>query len=78
VIVIAICTERGALDSAILRPGRLDEHLPVPPPAVAARAQILRVHAAGMAVGADVDFGALAAGTEGLSGAELRNVCREA
>jgi transitional endoplasmic reticulum ATPase len=68
----------GALDPAILRPGRLDEHLAVPPPAATARAQIMRTHAAAMAVGLDVDFEALAAGTEGFSGAELRNVCREA
>lgn len=78
VIVIAICQSRAALDAAILRPGRLDEHIFIGLPSERARAAILRHGSSGMPLAPDVDFAQIAASTAGFSGAELLNICREA
>ena len=79
-----VCTT-GELDSinpSVLRPGRLDQHFEVPMPAVAARAAILDLKlstmpAAKHLVGTGL-VQELAAASDGLSGAHLENVCREA
>lgn len=59
-------------------PGRLEIQLLVPPPDAEARAQILAIHSRRTPTAADVDLGALAALTDGYTGAELRAVCQEA
>ena len=61
------------LDSAFRRPGRFDQILFVPPPDRAARAQILQLKTAGKPL-SHVDFDAIAAVTEGWSGADLENL----
>lgn len=78
VVVIAIAEHRDALDPAILRPGRLDEHIELGLPDSSAREAILRWHARAMPLAADVDMRELAQRTHGFSGAELQNVVREA
>jgi transitional endoplasmic reticulum ATPase len=67
-----------ALDPAILRPGRFDEVLYVGLPDADARRRILELNLAGRPLGADVDLAEIAGGTEGWSGADLRNLCRKA
>src|SRR5881275_2802243 len=67
------------LDPALLRPGRFDRQLLVPPPDLAGREAILRVHTRGKPLNIDdVDLGTVARQTSGLTGAELANVCNEA
>jgi SpoVK/Ycf46/Vps4 family AAA+-type ATPase len=61
------------LDPALRRPGRFDRVLFVPPPDQPARAAILDVLLAGKPVG-DVDTHAIAARTDGFSGADLRGI----
>lgn len=78
VLVLAATNRPGALDSALLRPGRFDVVLYVPPPDAAGRLEILRLHTAAMPLAVDVDLEALAGDTEGFTGAELAGVCREA
>eukprot|EP00887_Chlorella_sp_A99_P001650 scaffold8.g1650.t1 len=78
VLVLAATNRPGAIDAALLRPGRFDVLLFVPPPDAAGRAAALRVHARSMPLAADVDFEAMAAATELYTGAELAAVCREA
>ncbi|WP_435194552.1 AAA family ATPase [Natronomonas sp. EA1] len=78
IVVLAATNRRDALDPALLRPGRLERHIEVPTPDEAARAAILRVHTAGKPLGEDVDLDALAAETDGRSGAELASLVREA
>ena len=78
VVVLAATNRIDALDPALLRPGRLESHVEVPVPDRAARREILAVHAAGKPLGESVDLDAVADRTEGLSGAELESVVREA
>jgi len=66
------------LDPAVLRPGRIDAVLFVPPPDLPAREQILRVHTKDMPLADDVDLGILAEKTEGYSGADIEGLTREA
>src|SRR3954469_2185610 len=66
------------LDSALRRPGRFDRQLLVPPPDLAGREAILGVHTRNKPLAADVDLGAVARGTAGLTGADLANICNEA
>ncbi|KAG2494237.1 hypothetical protein HYH03_007592 [Edaphochlamys debaryana] len=78
VLVLGATNRPGALDPALLRPGRFSTHLYVPPPDEPGRAAALAVHCRRLPLGADVDLGGLAARTEGYTGAELAAVCREA
>jgi transitional endoplasmic reticulum ATPase len=76
--VLAATNRKDALDRALLRPGRLERHLRVPPPDEAARRTVLDVHVAEKPLAADVDLDALAAETEGYTGADLEALVREA
>ena len=77
-VVLAATNRRGALDPALLRPGRLEEHIEVPDPDADARREILDVHTREKPIGEDVSLVDLAAETEGLSGAELDALVRDA
>ncbi|WP_158854040.1 AAA family ATPase [Halorhabdus sp. CUG00001] len=77
-VVLAATNRRDALDSALLRPGRLESHVEVPPPDTEARHAILTVHAEGKPLGESVDLEEIATGTDGYSGADLAAVLREA
>ena len=78
VLLIGATNRPDLLDAALMRPGRFDEQLLVPPPDEAGRAQVLAVHARRMPLAADVELGPLAARTPGWSGAQLAALCREA
>ncbi|KAK5915631.1 hypothetical protein CesoFtcFv8_001203 [Champsocephalus esox] len=78
VMVVAATNRPDCLDSALLRPGRLDQIIYVPPPDYQARLCILRVCTQSMPVCADVCLEELAAKTELYSGADLENLCKEA
>ena len=67
VVVIGATNRPDLVDPALLRPGRLDRLVYVPPPDAAARAEILRAAAKRTPLGPDVDLAALAAETEGFS-----------
>ncbi|WP_336003248.1 AAA family ATPase [Halorientalis halophila] len=77
-VVLAATNRREALDPALLRPGRLEEHVAVPTPDEAARREILAVHTRGKPLTDDVALDDLAAETEGFSGAELDALVRDA
>jgi transitional endoplasmic reticulum ATPase len=78
VVVIATTNRPDLIDSALLRPGRLDRHVHVPVPDGDARRKILEVHTRDKPLAADVDLDDLAARTEGYVGADIEAVCREA
>ncbi|MFI7587913.1 ATP-dependent zinc metalloprotease FtsH [Spongisporangium articulatum] len=78
VILIAATNRPDILDPALLRPGRFDRQISVEPPDMNGREQILRVHAKGKPMAADVDLRAVARRTPGFSGADLANVLNEA
>jgi transitional endoplasmic reticulum ATPase len=77
-MVLAATNRRYALDPALLRPGRLEQHVEVPAPDHAARRAIFEVHTDGKPLGDGVDLDQLAASTKGYSGADIAAVCREA
>ena len=77
-VVVAATNRRESIDPALLRPGRLEQHIEVPNPDRAAREEILAVHTAGTPLGEGVDIGDLAVETNGYSGADLEALVREA
>ncbi|MFB6126800.1 MAG: CDC48 family AAA ATPase [Halolamina sp.] len=78
VVVVATTNRPDLIDSALLRPGRLDRHIHVPVPDEEARRRIFEVHTAEKPLADDVDLDALAGRTEGYVGADVEAVAREA
>jgi cell division protease FtsH len=78
VVVMGASNRIQDLDQALLRPGRFDRQVLVPPPDVAGREAILQVHTRGKPLAADVDLGLVARQTAGLTGADLANIANEA
>jgi len=78
VVVIAATNRPDMIDPALLRPGRLERHIYIPPPGKKERVEIFRIHLRGKPLADDVDIEKLAERTEGYSGADIEAVCREA
>jgi transitional endoplasmic reticulum ATPase len=78
VMVLGATNRLDLVDPALLSPGRFGLILEFPLPDEAARAQIFGVHTRRMPLAPDVDFGELARKSEGLSGADIAAVCRQA
>jgi transitional endoplasmic reticulum ATPase len=78
VVVIGATNRPDLVDPALLRPGRFDRLIYVPPPDEKARLEILKIHTRGMPLAKDVDLEALAKQLEGYSGADIAALCREA
>jgi cell division protease FtsH len=78
VIVVAATNRPDVLDPALLRPGRFDRHVTVGRPTLEGRTEIFKVHVREVPLSDDVDLKILAAGTIGLTGADIRNVVNEA
>ncbi|MFB6142460.1 MAG: AAA family ATPase, partial [Halorientalis sp.] len=78
VVVVATSNRPDLIDSALLRPGRLDRHIHVPVPDEDARRKILEVHTRNKPLADDVDLDELAGRTEGYVGADLEALTREA
>jgi cell division protease FtsH len=78
VIVLAATNRPDVLDPALLRPGRFDRHITVDRPTQKGRVAIFKVHVRGIPLAADVNLERLAAGTVGLTGADIRNLVNEA
>jgi len=76
--VLAATNRRDMIDDALLRPGRLEQHVEVPTPDAAAREDILSVHTRGKPLAESVSVADLATQLDGYSGAELEAVVREA
>ncbi len=78
VILIAATNRPDVLDPALLRPGRFDRQVVIPRPDLNGRIGILKVHTQKIKLSPEVELGAIARGTPGLSGAELANLVNEA
>ena len=78
VVVVGATNRPELIDPALLRPGRLERLIYVPPPDAAARADILRAAAAHTPLAPDVDLDALGAELDGYSAADCAAVLREA
>ncbi|MCO8121081.1 ATP-dependent zinc metalloprotease FtsH [Stieleria sp. TO1_6] len=78
VIVIAATNRPDVLDPALLRPGRFDRHIAVNRPTMKGREEIFKVHVRDVPLADDVRLDRLAAGTIGLTGADIQNMVNEA
>ncbi len=78
VVVVATTNRPDLIDSALLRPGRLDRHVHVPVPDEDARRAILEVHTRNKPLADDVDLDYLASETENFVGADIEALVREA
>ncbi|KAH7344827.1 P-loop containing nucleoside triphosphate hydrolase protein [Rhizoctonia solani] len=78
VTVVAATNRPDVLDSALMRPGRLDKLLYVGPPDLAGRKEILAIRIKKMSVDPELDLDVLAELTEGCSGAEIAALCQDA
>ena len=78
VIVVGSTNKPDLIDPALMRPGRLDKIVYVPPPDFNERMEIVHVHLVGRPVQKDVDLAEVARKTERFSGADLANLVREA
>ena len=78
IILIAATNRPDILDPALLRPGRFDRQIAVEAPDLKGREAILRVHAQGKPLTAQVDLRQIAKRTPGFTGADLANVLNEA
>jgi transitional endoplasmic reticulum ATPase len=78
VTILAATNRMDIIDPALLRPGRFDLLLHIPPPDKEARAEIFRIHAKRSPLAKDVSLEELIGETEGWSGADIEAVCREA
>ena len=65
VIVLGATNRPEILDQALLRPGRFDRRVTVPPPDKDGRAQILKVHTRSVPLADDVDLDSIASTTPG-------------
>jgi len=80
VIVLAGTNRPDVLDPALLRPGRFDRQIHLPPPDIKGRMSIFKVHLKPLKIELDIEEVArkMAAFTPGFTGADVANVCNEA
>lgn len=77
-LLIGATNEPDMIDHAMTRPGRMDACIYVGKPNHEARRQILSANLEGRPVGDDVDSELLTSKTEGMSGAEIKNLVERA
>ncbi|KAJ5678648.1 26S protease subunit rpt4 [Penicillium macrosclerotiorum] len=76
---IIMATNRpDTLDPALLRAGRLDRKIEIPLPNEVGRLEILKIHSSTVQLEGDIDFESVVKMSDGLNGADLRNVVTEA
>ncbi|KAJ9137877.1 26S protease regulatory subunit s10b [Pleurostoma richardsiae] len=76
---IIMATNRpDTLDPALLRAGRLDRKIEIALPNEVGRLEILKIHAASVVTEGEIDFESVVKMSDGLNGADLRNVVTEA
>jgi len=78
VFIIGATNRPDIIDSAILRPGRLDQLIYIPLPDEASRMSILKANLRKTPIADQVDLGYLAKVTNGFSGADLTEICQRA
>jgi len=78
VVVVGATNRPDLVDPALLRPGRLERLVFVPPPDAAARAEILKAAARGVPLAPEVNLTTLGAELDGFSAADCAALIREA
>ena len=77
VIIVAATNRPEMIDPALLRSGRFERVLHVPPPDKPAREAIMNIHSAGMPL-STFSMKDILSGMDGFTGADIEAVCREA
>ncbi len=78
VVIIAATNRPDIVDTALLRPGRFDRFVLIPPPDQKSRLKILQIFTKEMPIAEDVNLKQIAKDIEGFSGADIESLCREA
>jgi len=78
VLILAATNRPDMIDPALLRPGRFDIKVTIPPPNAADRLAILKVHTIKKHLAKGFSIETMVNCTEGLSGADLAAVCQNA
>ncbi|GIU70686.1 MAG: ATPase AAA [Candidatus Nitrosocaldaceae archaeon] len=78
VVVIGATNRPDLVDDALLRPGRFDKIIEVPPPDAKARLEIFKIHTRKKPLAEDVDLNKLVELTDGLTGADIEAICNTA
>ncbi len=78
VVVIAATNRPTLVDPALMRPGRFDRFVFVPPPNADERKEIFELYLKKMPLSDDVDISLLVRKTDGYVGSDIEAVCREA
>ncbi|CAJ0963495.1 unnamed protein product, partial [Mesorhabditis belari] len=78
VFIIGATNRPDIIDSAVLRPGRLDQLIYIPLPDEASRVQIFKANLRKTPVSQDIDLTFLAKSTVGFSGADITEICQRA
>ncbi|KFO63962.1 Spermatogenesis-associated protein 5-like 1, partial [Corvus brachyrhynchos] len=77
-MVVAATNRPDLLDDALLRPGRLDKMIYIPPPDLKGRLSILKICTEKIPLDTDVSLQDVAVLTDLFSGADIENLCKEA
>ncbi|MEM0074403.1 MAG: AAA family ATPase [Candidatus Micrarchaeaceae archaeon] len=77
IIVVAATNRPDSVDPALLRSGRFDKLIYVPPPNNDERAALFKEYLSNAPLAGDIDFSKLVAMTEGYTGADIANICRQ-
>lgn len=78
VVVIGATNRPELLDPALMRGGRFDRIIEIPVPDEKTRLEIFKIHSKSMPVAKGVDLDDMAKKTDGYTGADIENICREA
>jgi transitional endoplasmic reticulum ATPase len=78
VVIVAATNRPDIIDAALLRPGRFDRLLFVPPPDLEARKQIFKIHTRKTPLAEDVNLDELARRTDGYTGADIASLSNTA
>ena len=76
--IIGATNRKDILDTAIIRPGRLDRLIHIPTPDKDARMDIFKIHSRNMGLSKDLSIKDIVERMENFSGAEIKAVCTEA
>ncbi len=78
VLIVGATNRPEAVDSALIRPGRLDKLIYAEPPDSSGREELFRRYLKKSQVAPDIDYAKLGSAAKGFTGADIANVCREA
>merc|ERR1712188_356128 len=78
-VKVILATNRiDTLDSALLRPGRIDRKIEFPLPDIITKRRIFQIHTSKMTLSDDVDLEEFVVAKDDLSGADIKAICTEA